>query len=154
MKSWKREIVRLGVRIAEPIICDGGSLCIHGPFDLILLDPPCSGTGVFDRNPGMRWHLVADSLAKYANIQLRLLDAAQAQLAENGRILYCTCSITLEENEAVVSSFLKTHPEFETQPILREYGSPGLRGMSDSRRFYPHRDKTAGYFVALMQASS
>ncbi len=151
MNAWMREMGRLGVKIAEPVIGDAGRLGLHESFDLVLVDPPCSGTGVFDRNPRMKWYLSPQSVERFAALQQRFLDSALPLMAEDGRILYCTCSVTVEENERVVSGFLKSHPEFETRPVLGEYGSPGLEGMVDCRRFYPHRDRTAGYFVARMQ---
>lgn len=151
MKAWKREIERLGVRIAEPLVGDATRLGVRDSFDLVIIDPPCSGTGVFDRNPSMKWHLSPQSLERYSTLQQRFLDSASPLVGEDGRILYCTCSLTIEENEQVVSKFLKSHPEFETRPVLEEHGSPGLRGMTDCRRFYPHHDRTAGYFVARMQ---
>ncbi len=151
MNAWIREIERLGVKIAEPVVADASRLGLRDSFDLVLVDPPCSGTGVFDRNPRMKWHLSPQSVERFASLQERFLDSALVQLSEDGRILYCTCSITVEENERVVSRFLKSHPEFETRPVLEEYGSPGLEGMVDCRRFYPHRDRTAGYFVARLQ---
>ena len=151
METWKRETARLGVKIGEPLIGDVNDLGVHEEFDLVVIDPPCTGTGVFDRNPSMKWHLSPESLRKYTILQRRFLNSASRLVKENGRILYCTCSVTLEENEAMISSFLKTHPEFETRPIIKEYGSPGLHGLSDCRRFYPNRDGTAGYVVSLMQ---
>jgi 16S rRNA (cytosine967-C5)-methyltransferase len=153
MAAWNHEIARLGVKIAEPLVCDAGTPAVREMFDLILIDPPCSGTGIFDRNPGMKWHLLPEALNSYASLQRKFLDAATPLLGTDGRILYCTCSVTREENEDVISAFMKLHPEFETRPVLREHGSPGLRGMSDCRRFYPHRDGTAGYFVSLLQCS-
>jgi 16S rRNA C967 or C1407 C5-methylase (RsmB/RsmF family) len=151
MLSWRREVSRLGVRIAEPLIADATGLSLRGSFDLVLIDPPCSGTGIFDRNPSMKWHLTPESIVRYSRIQQQILDSVSPFLSEQGRILYCTCSLTLEENEAVVSTFLKSHPEFETRPILENYGSPGLSGLSDCRRLWPHHDRTAGYFIARMQ---
>ncbi len=154
MNAWKREIERLGVRIAEPVIADASRLGLRESFDLVLIDPPCSGTGVFDRNPRMKWHLSPQSVERFASLQQRFLDSALPLMAEDGRILYCTCSLTIEENELVVSRFLKSHPELETRPVLEKFGSPGLGGMIDCRRFYPHRDRTAGYFVARLQRVS
>jgi len=151
MEAWRRETSRLGVKIAEPVIGDAARLAVHGAFDLIIIDPPCTGTGVFDRNPRMKWHLSPKSLERYATLQKQFMDAATPLVAEEGRILYCTCSIAVEENEQVVSTFLKSHPEFETRPILEEYGSPGLKGLTDCRRLFPHRDFTAGYFISRMQ---
>ena len=154
MKSWRREVHRLGVRIADPVISDASHLGLHDTFDLAVIDPPCTGTGVFDRNPRMKWHLSPESVGRYSILQRRFLESAVSLVGEEGRILYCTCSLTVEENEYVISSFLRSHPEFETRPILKQYGSPGLMGFTDCRRFYPHRDRTAGYFIARMQRTN
>jgi 16S rRNA (cytosine967-C5)-methyltransferase len=154
MKAWKREVQRLGVKIAEPVIGDGARLGLRGSFDLVVIDPPCTGTGIFDRNPRMKWHLSPQSVDRYSVLQQRFLESGVSQVGEGGRILYCTCSLTVEENENVVSTFLKSHPEFETRPVLKQLGSPGLRGLVDCRRFYPHRDRTAGYFIARLQRTN
>lgn len=154
MKSWKREVQRLGVKIADPVICDASSPALRDSFDLAVIDPPCTGTGVFDRNPRMKWHLTPQSVDHYATIQRHFLASVASLVGDEGRILYCTCSLTVEENEQVIASFLKSHPEFETRPILEQYGSTGLMGLADCRRFYPHRDRTAGYFIALMQRTN
>jgi 16S rRNA (cytosine967-C5)-methyltransferase len=154
MRSWQREVSRLGVRIAEPVVSDATSIALRGNFDLVVIDPPCTGTGIFDRNPIMKWHLTPELVERYSRIQQRILDSVWPLLAEEGRILYCTCSLTVEENENVVSTFLKSHPEFETRPILEGYGSPGLAGLANCRRLWPHRDRTAGYFIARMQRNT
>lgn len=153
MVSWGREVARLGVKIASPIIGAASDLGLHEEFDLVLLDPPCTGTGILDRNPRMKWHLSPKLVQKFSKLQSRMLEEASKYTRKGGRILYCTCSLTIEENEQVVSSFLGSHSDFETSPILGSYGSPGLRGLSDCRRFYPHRDRTAGYFVAQIRCA-
>ena len=154
MKGWKRETERLGVKIADPVIGDAARLSLHERFDLTLIDPPCTGTGVFDRNPRMKWHLSPQLIDRYSILQRRFLESAAKLVSEDGRILYCTCSLTIEENEHVIQGFLKSHPEFETRPVLEHDGSPGLMGLADCRRFYPHLDGTAGYFIALMQRTN
>ena len=154
MKGWRREIERLGVKIADPVIGDASRLGLQESFDLVVIDPPCTGTGVFDRNPRMKWHLSPQSVDRYSILQRRFLESAVSLIGEDGRILYCTCSLTVEENEQVISAFLKAHSEFETRPILEQYGAPGLMGLADCRRFYPHRDRTAGYFIARMQRTN
>ena len=154
MEGWKREIHRLGVKIADPVIGDAARQGLCESFDLALIDPPCTGTGVFDRNPRMKWHLSPQLVDRYSILQRQFLESAAALTSEDGRILYCTCSLTIEENEQVISAFLKSHPEFETRAILEHYGSPGLKGLTECRRFYPHRDRTAGYFVARMQRTN
>jgi 16S rRNA (cytosine967-C5)-methyltransferase len=154
MEAWKREVQRLGVEIAEPLIGDAARLGLRETFDMVVVDPPCTGTGIFDRNPRMKWHLSPQSADRYSTLQRHFLDSAASLVEKDGRILYCTCSLTVEENEDVVSTFLKSHPDFETRPVLEQHGSPGLRGMTDCRRFYPHRDRTAGYFIARMERAN
>ncbi len=151
LRTWRHHIDRMGVRIAEPVLADASKLGIRDDFDLVVVDPPCSGTGVFDRNPRMKWYVSPRSVEKYSTIQQSFLDQAASLVGARGRIVYSTCSITTEENEGVISSFLAKHAEFETRPTLSDLGSPGRGSLTSCRRFYPHSDHTAGYFIAKMQ---
>jgi 16S rRNA (cytosine967-C5)-methyltransferase len=141
----------MGVTNVEPLIADAKHLGIHDEFDLVLLDPPCSGSGVFDRNPRMKWHISPESLSRYSELQQEMLNEASHLVNKRGRLVYSTCSITTEENENIVSKFLKAHPQFKTRPIIPHSGSPGLGPLSDARRFYPHKDESAGYFIARLE---
>ncbi len=156
MKAWRREVDRLGVGISSPVIEDASRLGVAGAFDLVLLDPPCSGTGILYRNPRMKWHLSPERVERYSRLQKQMLEEAHRHLGSEGRIVYCTCSLTIEENEAVVSGFLGNHPEMEARPLPLDskYGSPGLMGLTEGRRFYPHRDRTAGYFIGRLEHSA
>jgi len=151
IESWRTETERLGVKIASPLIGDASNLGLNGQFDLVVVDPPCSGTGILDRNPRMKWHLSPKLVQKFSHLQSRMLEESSNYTRLGGRILYCTCTLTLEENEFVLSKFLAAHSDFETRPILEDLGSPGLWGQSNGRRFYPHRDRTAGYFIARLE---
>jgi 16S rRNA (cytosine967-C5)-methyltransferase len=154
MASWSSETKRLGVKIASSLIGDASNLGLNAQFDLVVVDPPCTGTGILDRNPRMKWHLSPKLVQKFALLQSSMLQESSRYTRPGGRILYCTCSLTLEENELVVSRFLTEHPDFETRPILEDHGSVGLRGQTNCRRFYPHRDRTAGYFIARLERST
>jgi 16S rRNA C967 or C1407 C5-methylase (RsmB/RsmF family) len=151
MASWRTEMERLGVRIASPLIGDASNLGLNAEFDVVMVDPPCTGTGILDRNPRMKWHLSPKLVQKFSLLQSRMLEESSTYTRPGGRVLYCTCSLTLEENELVLSTFLSSHADFETRPILENYGSPGLRGQTHCRRFYPHRDGTTGYFIARLE---
>ena len=84
-----------------------------GPFDRILADVPCSNTGVQRRRADARWRFDPARLAQLAETQLAILEnLALRHLAPGGRLVYSTCSIEEEENEAVVAEFLRRHPEF------------------------------------------
>ncbi|MBV5316525.1 MAG: 16S rRNA (cytosine(967)-C(5))-methyltransferase RsmB [Desulfobulbaceae bacterium] len=82
------------------------------PFDAILIDAPCSGTGVIRRQPDIRWNRQPEDLAQYQQTQLQLLETAAALLKPGGILVYATCSLESEENETVVSRFLESHPYF------------------------------------------
>jgi 16S rRNA (cytosine967-C5)-methyltransferase len=104
---------RLGVSIVETRTMPRDGFDLAGEmFDRILLDVPCSNTGVLGKRPEARWRLRSDDIAELSAIQSRLLRAACDHLAPGGRIVYSTCSIEPEENRAVIESLLQARPEF------------------------------------------
>ncbi len=86
-------------------------------YNGILIDAPCSGTGVMARRPDIRWRLKPDDIARHASTQRQLLRYAAERLDNNGRIIYSTCSILPEENDAVVDDFLSEHRNFQEVPL-------------------------------------
>ncbi|HVJ45515.1 MAG TPA: transcription antitermination factor NusB [Luteolibacter sp.] len=107
----------------------------YGAFDAILLDVPCSNTGVVRRRVDVRWRLQAPDIDKLVITQRKILEAAVPCLKPGGRLVYSTCSIERAENAAQVESFLADHPELELKEI---------------REAFPHRDGTDGAFAALI----
>ena len=85
----------------------------HGAFDGILLDVPCSNTGVIRRRVDVRWRLQAPDIEKIAITQRKILENALPCLKPGGRLVYSTCSIEREENLGQVEAFLADHPELE-----------------------------------------
>ena len=81
-------------------------------FSKVLVDAPCSNTGVFRRRPDARWNWSEEKLAELVKLQADILDAAAAHVAQGGTLVYSTCSIEPEENAAQVDSFLARHPDF------------------------------------------
>jgi 16S rRNA (cytosine967-C5)-methyltransferase len=109
---------RLGVSIVGTRVMSRESVDLTGEmFDRILLDAPCSNTGVLGKRPDARWRLSPDDISELASIQARLLREAARYLAPGGRLVYSTCSFEPEENQAVVASFLADQAEFG---IVRE----------------------------------
>ncbi|OGD53288.1 hypothetical protein A3K80_05605 [Candidatus Bathyarchaeota archaeon RBG_13_38_9] len=152
MKLWKKEMQRVGGTIADPVIADAHEdLPLITDADRILLDPPCSGTGIYARSPSMKWHIRPNHIDNLARLQFEMLKVASKHLKEKGIIVYATCSILEEENELVVEKFLKTTPNFKLAPIKTSLGTPGFRELIETKRFYPHKDQSAGFFLARIQ---
>jgi len=152
IKTWRQEVGRMWVNMAEPIIADA---CLSLPFnrqaDVVILDPPCTSTGVFAKLPAAKWRLNQKSIEKMAEIQWQMINSCAQYVASGGTLTYNTCSITVEENEMVVERFLQVHPEFSLIEIEPKMGSPGLRGLDKCQRLYPHIHQCNGFFIAKFQ---
>jgi 16S rRNA (cytosine967-C5)-methyltransferase len=152
MKVWKKETARMGAKIAEPVIADAcASLPFKGEADLVVLDPPCTSTGVFAKQPSAKWRLRPKSIEKMAAIQWQMINSCAEKVASGGALTYSTCSITVEENEMIIERFLKWHPEFTLTEIQPKMGLPGLRGLTKCQRLYPHIHQCNGFFIAKLQ---
>lgn len=101
-------------------------------FDCVLVDAPCSGLGVLQTDPEIRWRRTETDLSRLAREQLLLVSQASAVVRPGGRLVYATCSSEPEENEDVVTTFLASHPDFILVPP-ENLGrlSPGLRETVD-----------------------
>jgi 16S rRNA (cytosine967-C5)-methyltransferase len=129
---------RLGLSIVQTRALDAaGAELPPGPFDGILVDVPCSNTGVLGKRPEARWRITPEGISELAALQAKLLSAAAAQLAPGGRMVYSTCSIESEENEQVVRDVLKAHP--------------GLRVLAE-QSFQPGRTGDGAYQALLVRA--
>ncbi len=124
---------RLGAKI------EIGPAAPERKFDRILIDAPCSNTGVLRRRVDLRWRLKETDVARLAATQLGLLDAAALRLKPGGSLLYSTCSMEEEENQRVVRQFCAAHPEFK---------------LDHERELFPVRDVTDGAYVARLVATA
>lgn len=97
-------------------------------FDRILLDAPCSGTGVIRRHPDIKWLRRPDDIDAAARRQRMLLDALWPLLAEDGVLVYAACSLLRAEGAEVVGAFLAATPEAQEQPIIADWGRPDTVG--------------------------
>lgn len=148
---WKAEVARMGVEIVEPIIADACNLLPYNIYaDIVVLDPPCTSTGTFGKLPSAKWRLTPRSIDKMAKIQWRMINSCAENVKTNGKLVYSTCSITVEENEMLIERFLKWHPEFTLAYITPEIGLRGLRGMEKCQRLYPHIHQCNGFFFAKL----
>jgi len=122
-----------------------------GSYDRVLIDAPCSGTGTWRRNPDARWRAPELGLDNLIALQARILASAARLVKPGGRLVYATCSVLSEENEAQVAAFLAANPAFQIVPL--PLAAPHLVG-ADQDGFLsltPARHGTDGFFAAILQ---
>ncbi len=113
LKQVRENAERLGYECIETLLIDRHEPEIDGgPFDAILVDAPCSNTGVLGKRVEARWRYCDHEVSELNDIQLHLLDVAASHLEQEGRIVYSTCSIDSRENEQLIQTWLTQHPGF------------------------------------------
>jgi 16S rRNA (cytosine967-C5)-methyltransferase len=133
---------------------DAGSL--GGPFQRILVDAPCSGTGVIRRHPDIKLLRRVGDVAGFAAAQLEILEAAFRLLAPGGRLLYCTCSVLPAENDGVVSVFLEREPLAKAALMPRASDlAPGARDRTVGIQLLPGDEAGAdGFYYACLEKTT
>lgn len=120
------------------------------PFDAVLLDAPCSATGVVRRQPDVLLHRRANDIDALCALQARLLDASWRTLRPGGQLLYTTCSLLARENQAQVQAFLQRTPDAQAQPLGAHFGHAAGPG----RQRFPGEQHCDGFFYALLLKAS
>ncbi len=131
-----------------------GSLPFGPVFNRVLVDAPCSGLGTIRRDPDIRWRRSESDLPALASRQIDLLDRAAMAVRTGGRLVYATCSSEPEENEAVVETFLGSHPEFTLVNLRDSNLVNRLPSLVDERGFFrtlPFRDGLEAFFAAALR---
>ena len=132
---------------------------LAGKIDRVLVDAPCSGLGTLRRNPDLKWRQSAKAVQELVVKQAAILDSAARLLKPGGRLVYATCSILPQENEAIAEAFTAAHPDFvpldagevlgqlkvEQAASLCSGGETGTAYV----RMWPHRHQTDGFFAAV-----
>ena len=159
-KILSQNMERLGISNAIVTNEDSFALAARFPeyFDKIMVDAPCSGEGMFRKNPeaASEWSLA--NVKNCAARQSEILDNAAEMLVPGGKIVYSTCTFSPEENEQVIASFLEQHPEFELiQKDVPEFdhGRPDwanhMPQLAFTFRLWPHHLHGEGHFAAILQ---
>ncbi len=155
-------IERLGLKNVVTTCMDTSRLAKTFPdtFDLIMVDAPCSGEGMFRKEEIAIDEWSVENVNKCAARQLDILENAVVCLKNGGYIVYATCTFSLEENEIVIDSFLQSHPEFEIIQVKEnvinstsdgvEFDGCKCGNIRYARRFYPHKAKGEGQFMAVL----
>ena len=149
-KILSRNVERMGVRNAIVTSAMPAQLAPRFPafFDRILVDAPCSGEGMFRRQPEARDEWSENSPRGCADRQLEILEEAAKMLAPGGALVYSTCTFNDTENEGVLARFTAAHPEFALEP----FALPGLpSGSRGYVHLYPHEIRGEGHFVSLLR---
>lgn len=125
---------------------------LAGKIDRVLVDAPCSGLGTLRRNPDMKWRQTPQSVQELNLKQHAILAGAARLVKPGGRLVYATCSLLDEENDAIVSQFLGTHSEFELVPMKDILAEQKIAlDMQDYLKLLPHVHYTDGFFAAGLQ---
>lgn len=132
----EENIRRLGYENITTAVRDGKTPLPKKKYDRILVDAPCTGLGLIRRKPEIKYRVGIDDVLQLARVQRLLLENAYGALKEGGELVYSTCSVTVEENEGVLHSFLSDHSECR----LKEKGT----------RYWPHRHGTDGFTMACI----
>lgn len=119
------------------------------PFDRILLDAPCSSTGVIRRHPDIKYLRRATDIATLAKTQLEMLETLWPLLKPNGLLVYATCSVLPQENSEVLQKFLKTHSDATEKPITADWGRP----MQHGYQILPGENGMDGFYYACLLKS-
>jgi 16S rRNA (cytosine967-C5)-methyltransferase len=149
-----RRLRRAGVHNAERHLVEPGDKWAKrraGSFDRVLVDAPCTGTGTWRRNPDARLRLTEADLAELLPKQAAILDQAAPLVRSGGRLVYATCSLLSEENEAQVTAFLARHPGFALVPLARAWPGGAPPNPGDYLSLNPARHGTDGFFAAVLE---
>jgi 16S rRNA (cytosine967-C5)-methyltransferase len=130
---------------------------LSGKIDRVLVDAPCSGLGTLRRNPDLKWRQTPQALAELEVKQLAILNSAARLLKPGGRLVYATCSLLVQENEAISQAFGQAHPEFDVLNAASELerlkvpqaASLCSGDQAEFLRLWPHQHGTDGFFAAL-----
>jgi 16S rRNA (cytosine967-C5)-methyltransferase len=123
-------------------------------FDRVLVDPPCSGLGTLQSRPDLRWRVTPEHVREMTAIQAEILAAGAAALRPGGVLVYSTCTVSPRENEQQIELFLDENSDFELDDLTHDQTIHTHPRASKLMLTMPHRERTAGFFVARMRRMS
>ena len=143
IKLIQENAKRLGVKNIEARVNDARVLNkdFIDRFDYVLVDAPCSGTGLYRKKPDIKWNKDLEDIKSLAEIQLEILDKAKDYVKDGGELLYSTCSLSKIENEDVVNKFLENNKNFKIKKLRDR----------DVLKLFPSTDGSDGFSISLME---
>ena len=156
LAKLKPRLARSGLSNVHPVLIahenDAKVKRMAGKADRVLVDAPCTGLGTLRRNPDLKWRQSPTSVDEMVVKQGAILAAAARLVRPGGRLVYATCSLLIEENDAVVDAFLVAHPQFRSlsaRDVLQKQGVMVETG--ERLRVLPHLHDTDGFFAAVLE---
>ena len=151
----RANVTRLKLRSIEAVQADATKELrdsLSPPYDRVLVDAPCSGLGTLRGHPEIKWRRQASDIERLSRLQIKILRRVVDSLKPGGTLVYSTCTLTREENDSIVQTFLAEHEEFELEDAARYLPEPA-RHMVRGKFFQalPHRDDTDGFFAARLR---
>ena len=158
IEKIRQNITRLGLKSVRPVradVTEDNRELADALFDRILVDAPCSGLGTLREHPEIKWQRDEKDAARLSQLQQKILGRAAQHLKPGGILVYSTCTLSRDENEQNVESFLAEQSQFELQEAAR-YLPGTAKHMVRGQYFQalPHRDNTDGFFAARMRKVS
>ncbi|HEY0200417.1 MAG TPA: RsmB/NOP family class I SAM-dependent RNA methyltransferase [Burkholderiaceae bacterium] len=164
LDALKPRLARSGLSNVHPAVIaherDERIKRLAGKIDRVLVDAPCSGLGTLRRNPDLKWRQSPEAVQELAAKQTAILDSAARLLKPGGRLVYATCSILPQENEAIAAAFTQSHAaDFEPLEVAQVLAQLKVSGPDtlcagpvtggEYLRMWPHRHGTDGFFAAV-----
>ena len=157
LKKFGPRLKRSGLSNVHPVRIDNENDLkvkrLAGKMDRVLVDAPCSGLGTLRRNPELKWRQQPNDIVELAAKQLRILEGASRLVKPGGVLVYATCSILNDENQAVVEQFLARRPEFAQRSAPEALAAMGIdlpHQSGPALVLRPHLHGTDGFFAALL----
>ncbi|MFC3107018.1 RsmB/NOP family class I SAM-dependent RNA methyltransferase [Undibacterium arcticum] len=156
LTKLKPRLARSGLSNVHPVLIaherDAKIKRLAGKIDRVLVDAPCSGLGTLRRNPDVKWRQSERAIVELNEKQNAIMAGAARLVKSGGRLVYATCSLLDEENEAVVAQFLATHDDFALVPMRDVLAEQKIAlEMDDYLKLLPHKHQTDGFFAAVLE---
>lgn len=156
LAKLKPRLARSGLSNVHPVQIahenDAKIKRLAGKIDRVLVDAPCSGLGTLRRNPDVKWRQTPQSVVELNAKQTAILSSAARLVKPGGRLVYATCSLLDEENEAIVAQFMASHDDFVLVPMKDVLVEQKIAlEMQDYLKLTPHVHQTDGFFAAVLE---
>ena len=159
LANLKPRLARSGLSNVHPQLISGERDAkikrLAGKIDRVLVDAPCTGFGTLRRNPDLKWRQPESAVPELARKQLAIVAAAATLVKPGGRLVYATCSVLPEENDAVVANFIAARPDFTRGNAVVELARAGIAlDTGPDLRLFPHRHGCDGFFAAILERAA